>query len=592
VVPDDVLEAARRDSARYGGGGELDYALLVDGLEAEREQGITIDVAYRYFSTPRRTFIIADTPGHEQYTRNMATGASRCQLAVILVDATRGVLPQTRRHAFIASLLGIRHLMVAVNKMDRVGFDREVFEAIRADFSDFASRLETADLRFIPVSAVGGDNVVHPSPHTPWYAGSPLLAQLETVYVASDRNLIDLRLPVQYVVRGDGRRVYCGTLASGVVRRGEEVLVLPGRRRTRVATLATPEGDAESAAAPQAVAVTLADAVDVARGDMLVPVGNVPRLESAFDAMLVWMDEQPLAPGGSYLLRQTTVQAGARVAAVRYRIDVHDLHRRPAEGLELNEIGRVRVETSRPLACDAYARNRATGSFILVDRLTHATVAAGLVLDRHGAEELEAPAVAPDAGTNVRPAGRAAAGRATRFGGPSFCVWLTGLPRSGKTSLALALEEALAARGVVACLVDGEDLRLGVSRDLGFSDRDRRENVRRAAALARMLGEGGITALVALVSPTAEDRALARRTVGGERFFEVWCSAPLAACEARDTDGLYARARAGEAVGVTGVDSPYEEPADPDLTVPTAEVDVAEAARRVVAALEERGLLA
>jgi bifunctional enzyme CysN/CysC len=598
-----VLAAARRDSRRHGQqvaegdeGGDLDFSLLVDGLEAEREQGITLDVAYRYFATPRRKFILADTPGHEQYTRNMATGASTAQLAVILVDAAKGVLLQTRRHAFIASLLGIRHLVVAVNKMDRVGYAEEAYERVRRDFTDFAAKLDVGDLHFIPVSAVAGDNVVLPGARMPWYRGAPLLDYLETVHVASDLNLIDLRLPIQSVLRGGGEaRAYCGTLASGVLTAGQEVLVLPSRQRARVAGLATPAGEAESAAAPQAVAVTLDRELDVGRGDMLVAPGNVPELGRAFEAMLVWMDGRPLAIGREYLLQHTTVGAAGVVTDLRYRLDPQDLHRQPADELAINEIGRVRLEVSRPLAFDAYARNRATGAFILVDRLTHATVAAGMVLDRQSAEELDLPRRSPDAASNVRPAAAEPAGepaRAGRLGQRPFCLWLTGLPRSGKSTLAAGLEEALLDRGVVATVLDGEALRLGVNRDLGFSPRDRGENVRRTAEVARLLADSGLAVVVALVSPTAADRELARRIVGAERFVEVHCSAPLEVCEARDEEGLFAKARRGEAEHVTGIQEPYEAPQDPDLEVATDRLSPAESRDRVLAHLAERGLLA
>ncbi len=427
-----------------------------------------------------------------------------------------------------------------------------------------------------------------------WYRGSPLLAYLESVHVASDRNLIDLRLPVQYVLRPDqGFRGYCGTLASGVIHRGEEVLVLPSRRRSRVASVRTPAGEVEEAAAPQAVTVTLEDEVDVSRGDMIVPVANVPHLDASFDAMLVWMGEEPLAAGREYLLQQTAARTGATVEELRYRIDTHDLHRRPAPHLELNEIGRVTLETARPLAFDPYVRNRGTGAFILVDRMTNATVAAGMILDRHDAEELDAPRAAPDAATNVRPGAGPSTGpdRAARFGLRPPCLWLTGLPRAGKSSLAYALEAELTARGVVAAVLDGESLRLGLSRDLGFGERDRRENVRRAAELAGLLADAGILPLVALVSPAAEDRELARRTVGDDRFFEIWCSAPLEVCEARDRDRLFARARAGEIDNVTGVQRPYEPPESPELEIPTHELDVEQAVARVVAELEDRGIL-
>ena len=577
-IYDDQLSAARDATVRHGTTGEeLDYALLLDGLQAEREQGITIDVAYRYFSTPRRSFIIADTPGHEQYTRNMATGASHCDLAVILVDAEEGIRPQTRRHAFIASLLGIRHLVLAVNKLDRVGYSEEAFDAIREAFADFAERLQVPDVHFIPVSALRGDNVVHRSERMPWYEGSTLLDYLETVYIASDRNLVDLRFPVQHVLRPHaGFRGYQGTVASGILRRGTEIVALPSGRESRVAAIHTFDGEIEEAPAGAAVTVTLEDEIDLSRGDMLVRPGNVPAVRHAFESMLVWMDVDPWSPGRELLLKHTTAEAPARVTDLRYRMNVESLHREETERLELNDIARVRVECVRRIAYDAYTANRATGSFILVDRSTHHTVAAGTIVERRPAERVLERHVSADAGSNLRAqAGSVSTierlARATR---PPRTVWLTGLPRAGKSTLAYALERRLFDQGHAVQVLDGENLRLGLSSDLGFSPRDRTENVRRTAALARLLNDQGITVLAALVTPTEADRQIARDLVGEDRYLEVHCSAPLAVCEARDTEGLFARARAGELTNVTGIDAPYETPIDPDLVADTAGEDV------------------
>jgi len=390
TIYDDQLSAVRAASLKHGTqGGELDLALLVDGLQAEREQGITIDVAYRYFATPRRKFIIADTPGHEQYTRNMATGASTCDLAVILVDATKGVLDQTRRHAFIATLLGIRHLVVAVNKMDLVDYAQEVFARIREEFTQFAAKLQVGEVHFIPISALRGDNVVHESAAMRWYRGAPLLDYLENVHIASDRNLIDLRFPIQLVVRQDSAfRGYAGTISSGVLRRGDEVLVLPSGNRSRVQSLLTVDGPADAAFSYMPVTVTLEDEIDATRGDMIVHPNNVPHLEQELEAMVVWMHEEPVTPGHDYVIKHTTAVAPAKVTEIRYRINVNTLHREPCQRLELNEIGRIRVETPRRLALDPYVRNRITGAFILIDRLSNATVAAGMVLDRDPGEAI------------------------------------------------------------------------------------------------------------------------------------------------------------------------------------------------------------
>jgi bifunctional enzyme CysN/CysC len=592
---DDQLDAARRATKKLGSfDGELDFSLLVDGLEAEREQGITIDVAWRYFSTARRNFIIADTPGHVQYTRNMATGASHCNLAVILVDARLGVLPQTRRHAFIASLLGIRHLVVAVNKMDAVGWSEERFEAIRAEASDFAARLQYSDLEFVPLSALQGDNVVHRSERMPWYEGRPLLDLLENVHVASDANLVDFRLPVQLVLRASAAsRAYAGTIASGVVRAGDRVVVLPSMRETRVASIAGPAGAVEEAHAPMAVAVTLADEVDVSRGDVLAPPNNVPELARELEAMVVWMSERAAARGGDYLLKQGTSQVPATLTDIRYRTNVDTLHREEASSLALNEIGRVHIEASRALAVDPYARNRATGAFILIDRITNETAGAGMIIDRETAAHASSHRVAVDAQSNVH-ASRALVSRdekAALLRQAPFVVWLTGLPRSGKSSLARALEKALFDRGMLTEVLDGENLRLGISADLGFSLSDRREAARRAAEAARLVcGLGGV-AIVALVSPSAADRAAARAASGDLPFFEIFCDAPLAVCEARDTERLFARARAGELYNVTGIDLPYERPETPELVLDTERESVEANVARIVGMLAGRGLV-
>ncbi|MBI2213556.1 MAG: adenylyl-sulfate kinase [Acidobacteria bacterium] len=592
---DDQLDAARRATRKRGAfDGDLDFSFLVDGLEAEREQGITIDVAWRYFSTARRNFIIADTPGHVQYTRNMATGASHCNLAVILVDARLGVLPQTRRHAFVASLLGIRHLVVAVNKMDAVDWSEESFDAIRAEVSDFAARLQYSDLEFVPVSALRGDNVVHRSERMPWYEGRPLLDLLENVHVASDANLIDFRLPVQLVLRAStASRAYAGTIASGVIRTGDRVAVLPSMRETRVVSIAAPGGPIDEAHAPMAVAMTLADEVDVSRGDVLAPPNNVPELTRELEAMVVWMSERTAARGGDYMLKQGTAQVPATLAEIRYRTNVDTLRREDASQLALNEIGRVRIEASRALAIDPYARNRATGAFILIDRITNETAGAGMIIARETALHASSHRVAIDARTNVH-AKKALVSReekALLTRQTPFVVWLTGLPRSGKSSIACALEKALYDRGMLTQVLDGENLRLGLSADLGFSLADRREAARRAAEAARLVCGLGAVAIVALVSPSAGDREAARQSLGELPFVEVFCDAPLEVCEARDSDHLFERARAGELFNVTGIDLPYERPEEPELVLATDRESVEDNVARVVKLLVQRGLV-
>ncbi|MGF1528644.1 MAG: sulfate adenylyltransferase subunit CysN [Candidatus Competibacterales bacterium] len=595
AVFEDQLQQVIKDSARFGTtGGGLDYALLVDGLAAERQQGITIDVAYRYFATERRKFIIADTPGHEQYTRNMATGAANADLAVILIDARKGVLDQTRRHAFIVSLLGIRHVVVAVNKMDLVDFDQQRFEAIRRDYMGFAAKLQVSDLHFVPVSALEGDNVVAESPHMPWYQGGALLNYLETVHIASDRNLIDLRFPVQGVIRPHGDfRGYSGTVAAGILRPGDSVVALPSGRQSRVARLVTADGDLDEAFPPLAVTVVLEDHIDLSRGDMLAAPHNAPALDRRLEAMVVWMDHAPLELDQRYLIKHTTHTTEARVAALRYRMDVNSLRREEAAALGLNEIGRVALETSRPLAWDPYAKSPATGAFLLIDRLTNATAGAGMLVDRTTSDQaLGRHRTAVDAGTNLRPqvSGVDPDAKAQALGQTPFTVWFTGLPRSGKTSLALGLERALFDAGRTVAVLDGESLRAGVNNDLGFDPGDRSENVRRVAEIARLFNRTGVIAIVALVAPREIDRQRAR-TILGEQYLEVYCDAPLSVCETRDDAGLYRRARAGEIGNVTGIDAPFEPPVTPALAVDTQHLDVAAGVQAVLGLLSQRGLL-
>ena len=597
MVFDDVLAATRKASERFGTTGEeIDLALLVDGLQAEREQGITIDVAYRYFATERRKFVIADTPGHVQYTRNMATGASNCDLAVILIDARHGVLEQTRRHSFLCAQLGIQHFVIAINKMDLVDYREDRFQEIRAAYGEFAARLQVRDIHFLPLSALKGENVVHRSANMPWYQGSPLLDHLETVHVASDRNLQDLRFPVQNVVRPDlDFRGYAGTLASGVLRVGDPVVALPSGKQSKVASITTFDGELQEAFASQAITVTLTDEIDISRGDMLVAPNNAPPLENALEAMLVWFDPTPLKVGQQYLVKHTTAASPIAVTDVRYRVNIGTLRRETAHSLQMNEIGRVRLESARPLAADAYAKNRATGSFILIDRLTNATVAAGMIVERKvAADALKRRKASADAGSNVRLQQKrtiTAEDRRQRLGQQPFVLWITGLPRAGKSSLAYALEQRLFDARHHVHVLDGEILRLGISRDLGFSGADRWENQRRAAEIARLNLDLGTSTIIALVSPIAFERAEARQIVGAERFFEIYCDAPLAACEARDTDGLYARARAGEIANVTGVDAPYEPPAAADLILDTVGVPLAQNVEAVLDFLRGRGLL-
>ncbi|MCB9877903.1 MAG: sulfate adenylyltransferase subunit CysN [Planctomycetes bacterium] len=596
-VHDDVLSAAKKATARFGTTGEeIDFALLVDGLQAEREQGITIDVAHRYFATDRRKFIIADCPGHVQYTRNMATGASNCDLAIILIDARLGVLEQTHRHSFICSLLGIQHFVIAVNKMDLVDYSEQRFEEIRDAYREFAARLQVRDIHFIPMSALRGENVVERSANMPWFQGSPLLDHLETVHVASDRNLVDLRFPVQYVLRPNlDFRGFAGTIASGVVKVGDEVAALPSGKKSRVKSIETFDGKLEQAFAPMAVTLTLTDEIDVSRGDMLVAPNNAPPLGNSVEAMIVWFAEQPMQAGRSYLIKQTTAQTSATVTDLRYRINVATLHREEAAQLQMNEVGRIRVECARPLAADAYAKNPGTGAFILIDRMSNATVGAGMIVERKIADDsTRRRADSHDAGSNVRLQSKrqvTSEARQQRLGQQPFVLWITGLPRSGKSSLAYELEKQLFDAQRFVQVLDGEILRLGLNRDLGFSGADRWENQRRAAELARLNQAMGISTIVALVSPLDFEREQCRQIVGGEHFLEVFCDAPLETCEARDQDGLYARARAGEIANVTGIDAPYEAPKRAELVLDTAAGSLADNVQKVLAELKKRGLL-
>ena len=584
AVMEDQLAAVERTSAERGND-YTDLALITDGLRSEREQGITIDVAYRYFATAKRKFIIADTPGHIQYTRNMVTGASTAHLVVVLVDARHGLLEQSRRHAFLASLLGVRHVVLAVNKMDLVDWDPERFAWIRDEFHAFAARLDFHDVATIPISALHGDNVVTKSAHTLWYDGPALLGHLEDVYVGGDRNLVDVRFPVQYVIRPQTRahadhRSYAGTVASGVIRTGDEVVVLPSGKTSRVAAIDGPNGPVPEAFPPMAVSIALADDIDVSRGDMLVRPQNQPVASSEFDAMVCWMaDTAALEPGRQYIVKQTTRTTRARVTALDYRLDVNTLHRdKSATALKLNELGRVSLRTQVPLLLDEYTRNPATGSFILIDPDTNATVAAGMVRDT-------AP-LTRGASPNVVRHESLVTDRLTR----GRTVWFTGLSGSGKSSVAVLVERTLLEHGRPAYILDGDNLRHGLNGDLGFSMADRDENLRRLAHVAALMADAGLTVLVPAISPLADQRDRARRIhdEAGIEFFEVFVDTPLADCERRDPKGLYARARRGEIAQFTGIDSPYEPPERPDLRL-TPEHTAAELAAQVIALLDARG---
>ncbi len=589
MIYEDQLAAVKRDSEKVGttGAGEIDLALLTDGLKAEREQGITIDVAYRYFSTDRRKFIIADTPGHEQYTRNMATGASTCQLAIILIDARHGVQTQTRRHSYIVSLLGIRHVVVAINKMDLVGHSQEVFEKIKKDYTDFVAKLDVHDISFIPMSALKGDNVATKSDAMPWYHGPALLDHLETVHIASDRNLTDLRFPVQYVIRPNlDFRGFAGTVASGIVRKGDEVMVLPSGKRSRVKSIVTYDGELEEAFAPQAVTLTLTDEVDVSRGDMLVRSDSQPHVSSQIEAMVVWMAEQPLVPGKTYTLKHATRQVAVEVASFRYGVDVNSLEHKAIARLGLNEVGLVQLSLTQPLACDPYRTNAATGAFILIDRLSNSTVGAGMILEAGTPRQAEAVVTA-----KARESLVALAEREQRFGQRPVTVLLVGLTGSGKSRIAFALERRLWDEGRAVTVLYGQNMRHGLNRDLGFTADDRSENLRRSSEVARLMNDAGVITIAAFVAPHEGVREKAKQVIGPDRVLEVYCTAPMEVMRSRDQSGAYRLADEGKIAQMPGVTAAFEEPKAPDLVLQTDQIDVDASVSRIVELMKSRGYL-
>ena len=605
AVFDDKLEKIRDASNGQAGGDgaphtdeELELALLTDGLRDEREQGITIDVAYRYFSTPKRKFIIADTPGHEQYTRNMVTGASTAQLAVVLLDARKGVLAQSKRHGFIASLLQIPHMVVAVNKMDLVDFDEGVYREIVGEYRDFAEQLDVKDITFIPISALHGDNVVNQSDNTPWYNGATLLHELETVKTTADRNMVDFRFPVQHVIRPhQDFRGFAGEVASGTVRPGQEVTVLPSGRVTRIDEITTFEGNVDEAGPGDAVVLSLDDEIDVSRGNMIVRSRNQPEVVRSIDADLCWMSEQPMKTDKAYIIQHTTRRAQAFASKIIYRIDVDTLHREEAETFELNDIGRIELTTADPLFIDPYKVNRQTGGFILIDPDTNNTVAAGMI--RGSAQD-----VAPVGTKSESKADRTTSpnvvweglnipreAREEQNGHRSAVLWFTGLSGSGKSTVAREVEQRLFDRGCHTMMLDGDNVRHGLSGDLGFSAADREENIRRVGEVSRLFFEQGNLTLCTFISPYQEDRDRVRSLLPDGRFHEVYVNCDIETCKERDPKGLYEKAESGEIKNFTGISAPYEPPADPALVIDTDALSVEACVEAVIEHLEETGLI-
>lgn len=572
-VLDDQIESLRSESKRFGTAGEdLDPALLVDGLEDERAQGITIDVAYRYFQTPVRKFIIADSPGHEQYTRNMATAASNAEAAVLVVDARKGLLPQTRRHAAIASLMGVRQLILAINKMDLVDFDEHVYQDIRDKFAAAVSKLTSDAIVAIPVSGLRGDNVVKPSENMPWYDGLSLLKVLESCPANSDQSDSPLRFPVQRVSRPDSEfRGYSGTVSSGMVRVGDAVQVVPGGQTSRLRSIVTFSGRQTAAVAGEAVTFTLEDEIDVSRGDWIVHPADPPQVSQHFDARLIWMSPEALAPGKSYWLKHATLRTSAEVEEVYSRIDFNTSENIPVNTLQLNDIGQCRIHVHRPIAYDAYCDNRTTGAFILVDRVSHATVAGGLILPDEGDAGGGDVRRKNSQGLSFTPSNVSPEARRNRTGHKAATVLLSGLSGSGKTTIAFALEQRLFSRGLGVTVLDGENLRFGICRDLGFSAEERSENLRRAAEIAKILNNAGLICLAAFVAPDERTRSKAKELIGQERFWHVHLRSSVEICRQRDISGRYAAAERGFIRNFPGVTSPYVQPTDADLIVPTDE---------------------
>jgi bifunctional enzyme CysN/CysC len=584
MIFEDQMAALERDSKKVGTrGGEIDFALLVDGLAAEREQGITIDVAYRFFSTDKRKFIVADTPGHEQYTRNMVTGASTADLAVMMIDARKGVLVQTRRHSFLVSLLGIRRVVLAINKMDLMEYKQEVYERILADYRQFAAKIGLTDITPIPMSAVAGDNIIEHGSNMPWYQGPTLMAHLESVEVEDETQHKPFRMPVQWVNRPDlDFRGFTGQIASGSVKVGDRLRALPSGRESNVARIVTFGGDLKEAVAGQSVTLTLTSEIDVSRGDVL-SVGNVPpETAHQFEATVVWMHDNPMLQGREYLMKIGARTVSATITPLKHKINVNTLEHVAAEKLELNDIGVVELELDRGIAFEPYATDRSLGGFILIDRLTNNTVGAGMLnFSLRRSQNVHWQALDVSKATRAKAKGQKA------------CVlWLTGLSGAGKSTIANLVEKQLLAMGRHTYLLDGDNVRHGLNKDLGFTAQDRVENIRRVAEVSKLMVDAGLIVLVSFISPFRSERRMARELLETGEFFEIHVSTPLAEAEKRDVKGLYKKARAGQLKNFTGIDSPYEEPEHAELTLDTTAMSAPAAAERIVELLRNAGVLA
>lgn len=560
-IYEDQLESIKKND--FDGNKEkIDFSLFTDGLEAEREQKITIDVAYKYFSTPKRRFNIADVPGHDQYTRNMVTGASNANVAMLLVDIRKGLQFQTKRHLFISSMLGITHILVVVNKLDLVDYNQEKFERLREEVTDFSAKLNIHDLQFVPVSALNGDMIVDRGVNMDWYQGSTVLSYLENLEITSDRNLIDFRLPVQFVSRSSqGQRNYLGQVSSGVIEPGEEVMVLPAGQKTRVESIIIDNNKAKYAFSPQSVTLTFKDKIDISRGNMLVRENNLPEVSNRFEAMVCWMTDKPAEAGKSYILKHTTNSTRCFIEQIRYRIDIDNLHRQKSLFLALNDVGRVSIKTVEPIMFDAFTRNKSTGSFIMIDEKTSNTVGAGIIL--HKSKFLDK----------------------TKDKKTGMVLWFTGLSGSGKSTIADGVYKKLVNSGVRCQRLDGDLMRQSLSKDLGFSKKDRDENIARAAFVAKLLSQNGIVVLATFISPYTDQRKTARESI--ENFVEVFVNTPLAVCEKRDAKGLYKKARAGEIENFTGVSDPYEVPANPEIEIDTTKLSTEECVNKILNYLKD-----